>query len=278
MADLMVLYASAGGCAQSIAERIHGEAAAHGYDAEVSEMNRFYKTIESDFVTHSLVILVASTTGHGDPPDNGGRFWRKLKKGTLAKDLLRGTDFAVLGLGDTNYDEFCHFGKQLDKRLDALGARRVIELGCADDAVGLDAVVEPWLTALWAALAQRSSSAAAPAAGAPATPVAAAVPSPPRHSTPLLKGGVWSGIVGGGGAAAAAAGPATGLATTPAAASSERTLAVLYASQGGCAQSIAQRIHDEAIELGTCVCEPRSQMMTVVHLVVHLVQILLTVC
>ena len=232
MPPLVVLYGSAGGCAESIAQRIHDEASAHGFASTLDEMNRYYKTIEAEFAVHPLVVLVASTTGHGDPPDNAGRFWRKLKKGSLPKDLLSGMEFAVLGLGDTNYDEFCHFGKQLDKRFAQLGARRVIDLGCADDAVGLDAVVEPWITNLWATLST-AASAAAPSAAAAKTAVTSS------RRAPLVKGGVWS--------PPARVGPAVPAAPVAAAAPN---LAVLYASQGGCAQSIAQRIYDESTARG----------------------------
>lgn len=52
--------------------------------------------------------------------------------------------YAVLGLGDTNYDKFCHMGKSIDKRLSELGGRRILELFCADEATGLEETVESW--------------------------------------------------------------------------------------------------------------------------------------
>ena len=66
----------------------------------------------------------------------------------------------VLGLGDTNYDQFCAAGKAIDAKMEALGARRILPLACADDATGLDQVVEPWLLGLWNALHLNTSSSA----------------------------------------------------------------------------------------------------------------------
>jgi hypothetical protein len=39
-----------------------------------------------------------------------------------AKDTFQDLPFSVLGLGDTNYDKYCHMGKSIDKRLEELGA------------------------------------------------------------------------------------------------------------------------------------------------------------
>lgn len=100
----------------------------------------------------ALLVIVVSTTGNGEPPDNADRFWRFLKKRKHPNTLLKGLKFCVLGLGDTNYDKFCYMGKALDKRLPELGAERIYPLGCADDGTGLEQVVEPWLEGLSTAL------------------------------------------------------------------------------------------------------------------------------
>ena len=95
-----------------------------------------------------LVIIVCSTTGNGDCPDNALKFWRKIKKRSLPLDTFSDLQYVVLGLGDTNYDQFCFMGKQLDKRFAELGGKRIIPLTCADEAMGMDEVVERWIEEL----------------------------------------------------------------------------------------------------------------------------------
>merc|ERR1712003_489856 len=91
------------------------------------------------------VIVVTSTTGNGDAPENIGRFIRFTKrKEEVAKQPFKHVCYAVLALGDTNYDQFCQMGKVVDKKMKELGAISAKKLACADEATGLEDVVEPW--------------------------------------------------------------------------------------------------------------------------------------
>ena len=71
-----------------------------------------------------------------------------------AKDHFLQVPFAVLGLGDSNYDKFCLMGKSIDRRIGELGGARLIDLQCADEAVGLEETVEKWKSAVFRALLQ----------------------------------------------------------------------------------------------------------------------------
>jgi len=91
------------------------------------------------------VVVVTSTTGNGEAPENIGRFVRYLKrKDNIAKQPLKNVCFAVLGLGDTNYDCFCASGKLVDKKMKECGGVQVKKVTMADEATGLEDVVEPW--------------------------------------------------------------------------------------------------------------------------------------
>eukprot|EP00947_MAST-08B_sp_MAST-8B-sp1_P004981 g4981.t1 len=153
MADVLVLYGSMTGSAQEIARRIHEEAEDAGMSSELTPMNKWK---DFDFASYQATVFIVSTTGNGDAPDHAetgcDKFWRFIKRRSQPADLFEGTQFTVLGLGDTNYDKFCQMGKLMNKRLGELGGESFYDLGCADDAVGLDTVVEPWIEGLWPAL------------------------------------------------------------------------------------------------------------------------------
>ncbi len=91
-------------------------------------------------------------TGDGDPPENAEIFWRKIRSKDLSEDYLAHVEFAFLGLGDTNYTTFLGYPKSVEKQLLKLGAKQFYKSGWADDAVGLEIVVDPWIENLWPAL------------------------------------------------------------------------------------------------------------------------------
>jgi len=145
-----ILYGSQTGQAKAIAEEIHESSEQHGLHSNLFCLSLTEKkfTLEKE----TLVVFVVSTTGEGDPPDTMCKFFRRLKKKTLPGNHLENCRYALLALGDTNYTNFCNNGKALDKRLLQLGACQIYDTGYADDAVGLELVVEPWIEGLWPAL------------------------------------------------------------------------------------------------------------------------------
>jgi sulfite reductase (NADPH) flavoprotein alpha-component len=71
------------------------------------------------------VVVVTSTFGDGGPPDNGADFWHRLSSGDAPS--LTGVRYAVLGIGDRSYDNFCGHAKSLDARLADLGADKLLD-------------------------------------------------------------------------------------------------------------------------------------------------------
>ncbi|KAJ1798056.1 hypothetical protein LPJ59_002746 [Coemansia sp. RSA 2399] len=153
------LYASQTGNAESISYTIYEEAVKRGYKAEYHVLNDYKKFKFDELRT---AVFVVSTTGDGDPPDNSARFWRALKK-TARGETHKHLRYAILGLGDTNYSNFCNTAQRLDKQLGEIGATAFYKTGLADDATGLEEVVEPWIEGLWPAIAKELGKCSEPA-------------------------------------------------------------------------------------------------------------------
>ncbi|CAM9255944.1 unnamed protein product [Bubo scandiacus] len=146
----LLLYATQKGQAKAIAEEIWQQAGAHGLEADmhcISEMDKYNLETEKD-----PVVIVISTTGTGDPPDTARKFVKKIQDTTLPADHFAHLQYGLLGLGDSEYTFFCNGGKTVDRRLQELGAQHFYDTGLADDCVGLELVVDPWIDGLWLAL------------------------------------------------------------------------------------------------------------------------------
>jgi sulfite reductase (NADPH) flavoprotein alpha-component len=70
-------------------------------------------------------VLVCSTWGEGEFPDNASLFWEAVNAESAAR--CEHLCYAVLALGDSGYEQFCNAGRLLDERLSALGGIRLLE-------------------------------------------------------------------------------------------------------------------------------------------------------
>ncbi len=76
-----------------------------------------------------LLIVIMSTQGEGDPPQNAIKFFDNLSNSAV--DLSK-TKFAVLGLGDSSYPLFCRAGEAIDEQLIRLGGQQIVAFQKAD--------------------------------------------------------------------------------------------------------------------------------------------------
>jgi len=161
---LTILYGSQTGNAKGVAESIKAQALGKGLQVQLASMSDF-KPKQLKKETH--LIVVTSTLGEGEPPENAVDLHGQLKAGKLGK--LDGLKFAVLGLGDSSYEFFCQAGKDFDAYLEKAGAERAFAR--ADLDVDYRAAASEWAEQAVSALAATlgGSAAAAPAVAGVAT-------------------------------------------------------------------------------------------------------------
>ena len=137
-ARLTIVYGSQTGNGKRIAERLGRAAEAAGLAARVYASGSYPL---KDLAKERLMVVVVSTQGDGDPPDDARGFIEFLQSRKAPK--LEQLSFSVLALGDSSYPKFCETGKQVDERLVALGAKRLLERVDCD--VDYDTLATPWL-------------------------------------------------------------------------------------------------------------------------------------
>ncbi|MGG1396883.1 assimilatory sulfite reductase (NADPH) flavoprotein subunit [Bacillus salipaludis] len=159
--DVTILYGSQSGNAKGLANKAAKTLEGNGYLVTLSSM--------SDYKPNNLkkvqnLLIVVSTHGEGDPPDNAMTFHEFLHSKRAPK--LEGLQFSVLALGDSSYEFFCQTGKQFDDRLEELGGTRLYPRFDCD--VDFDEPAAEWLEGVLSSLkdVQGAGSAEVPAAAA----------------------------------------------------------------------------------------------------------------
>ena len=136
--SITVLSGSQTGNAKSVADKVAAELTEAGIAVKRVVLKDYKaKTIPDE----KYLLLVTSTQGEGEPPEEGVVLHKLLngKKAPKLTDL----QFAVLGLGDSSYPNFCQAGKDFDQRFAELGATRLFERVDAD--LDYSATAEQWI-------------------------------------------------------------------------------------------------------------------------------------
>lgn len=178
-ASVTVISASQTGNARRVAEQLRDDLTAAGLGVTLVNAGDYkFKQIAQE----KLLLVVASTQGEGEPPEEAVALHKYLFSKKAPQ--MAGTAFAVFGLGDTSYENFCQTGKDFDARLAELGGERLFDRADAD--VDFKSAAEAWRKQIVDVLKQRVPQAtAAQTQVSVAGSVAQIVSSPYSKESPL---------------------------------------------------------------------------------------------
>lgn len=134
---LTIVYGSQTGNARHVAQQVLADTEAAGLPARLLRADAYPVR---ELKTERHLVIVISTQGDGDPPDDARDFFEHITGKRAPK--LEQLQYAVLGLGDSSYPRFNAVGEALDERLAELGATRLLARGSAD--VDVETVSDPW--------------------------------------------------------------------------------------------------------------------------------------
>jgi flavodoxin len=149
--SVLLLYGTVTGTAESLAHQLAASLRHAGIAVRVRDMAHCQPQV---LTQASCVLMVVSTYGDGEPPDDAVPFWRAVVHGNGFD--LRGVKYSVLALGNTTYDHFCQCGRDFDTALERHGARRIYPRVDCD--VDYELPAQRWLSGVLAHLVENEHS------------------------------------------------------------------------------------------------------------------------
>ncbi len=135
---VLVLSGSQSGNSEDVAAMVGKSASDYGLEATVKGMDEVQI---SDLADYKRILIVCSTWGEGEMPDNAEELWQAAS-GTGAPKL-EGSHFSVCSLGDSSYDLFCQSGIDWDGWFESAGSNRITPRVDCD--VDYDAPSNVWI-------------------------------------------------------------------------------------------------------------------------------------
>jgi sulfite reductase (NADPH) flavoprotein alpha-component len=143
--SVLILYGTVTGNAELLAKRLATSLCRAGVTTRVRDMAHCQPNV---LTQANCVLMVVSTYGNGEPPDDAMPFWEAVVHGNGLD--LSGVKYSVLALGNTTYDHFCKCGREFDAALERHGAIRIHPRVDCD--VDYDTPAKHWLDGVLAHL------------------------------------------------------------------------------------------------------------------------------
>ncbi|NQY33887.1 MAG: flavodoxin domain-containing protein [Alteromonadaceae bacterium] len=145
MASFQIIVGSMMGGSEYVAEACEEIIIAKGHQATINFQPDFSHLIQQITQKDQIWLIVTSTHGAGDYPDNIQNFVTDL--GSYDQDLSSIT-FLMIGLGDSNYDTFCHAAKKIEKILISKNCKTKNKILILDMSLDIDpeALAQTWIT------------------------------------------------------------------------------------------------------------------------------------
>ncbi len=174
---IAILYGSQTGTAEGLARKLSKELRSAGYLVSLNSLEGY---VPATLAAERYALFIVSTYGEGEAPDCVQPFFQQLcvQRFPLLGDL----SYAIFALGDSHYEHFCQFGKDLDAKLTGLGATCVVPR--IDSDVDLDSPYVGWKQEVGRKLRELASRSGM-AESSTATPTIDQ-PTPPVPQTPVL--------------------------------------------------------------------------------------------
>ncbi|MBG70822.1 MAG: hypothetical protein CMN06_12055 [Roseibacillus sp.] len=138
MQKSQIFFATQTGNSQEVAEKLQEELEASGIEVGCVDM---FDSDPDNISELSHLYYVVSTWGEGEPPDDSVGYFEKLKE--YPDGHYAGKKFAICGLGDSGYDIFNGFGKDLESELVRLGGVGIVDRVDCD--IDFEELSDPWI-------------------------------------------------------------------------------------------------------------------------------------
>jgi len=136
--EIKILFGSETGNAEGLAVEADRKLTEEGFLTEIIDMK---EVTPEKLAEYENVLLLTSTWGDGDPPDNAAKLYNELKCTT--SNQLSSLNYAVFAIGQSFYEHFCKTGKDFDEFLEKHGAKRLLPVELSDD--DYDVLFPQWL-------------------------------------------------------------------------------------------------------------------------------------